>query len=122
MKKNYRSLFSDDKGEVRLITKTLSFEEMFHMVIGPIRHYGKADTIIVETLLDLIKTLGYLDRMEKQQIEFLNKYLLTIMLDANESIPNKTDWGIIQRKVSELLSIGDYFYSATEREEEVSEI
>ena len=110
MQKSRNDLFLGDDGKVRLITRPVSFDELFYMVISPLRFYGKADVLVMASLLELLKVLAYLDREQKLYKNTLNKHLKMIILDAGRSITNKTDRDVLKNAVYELMSVHGYFY------------
>ncbi|WP_207496914.1 DUF2254 domain-containing protein [Aridibaculum aurantiacum] len=54
------NVYKDDEGKVRIVTNTLSFEEIFDKSILPIYDYGKKDRVVMDALKYMISQLMYI--------------------------------------------------------------
>ncbi len=54
----------DDKGNTRIVTKQISFDELFDCAVLPIWDYGKKDRMVQNALCHMLKQLEFIDKEE----------------------------------------------------------
>lgn len=89
---------SDDDGQLRVIDKSVSFNELLYRYMSPIRGYGKADIIIIIKLLDCLSHLLYAD-IHGEHTASLIRHTKIIIDDADKAITNPFD----REKINEIV-------------------
>ena len=107
---DHSDVYYDENQNPRLIVKSLSFETLFSICIGPIRRYGRADLLIANKLLQSFKTLSHFDGKEKRYKRLLNEEAVSVIEGIKGSSSNNNDLGFIHARILEMnKSPEDYF-------------
>jgi uncharacterized membrane protein len=73
MYKKVKDAHADEEGTIRIITKEMSFEELFDMSVAPIWDYGKKDRIIQAAFRHLMAQLQLADT-EMRYVQLFNDW------------------------------------------------
>jgi len=98
----FSDVYYDENRNPRLIVRSMGFDTLFTICIGPIRRYGKNDLLVANKLLQSFKTLSYFDRTEARYKGFLNGLALSVVEDIKNSSPNGNDLGAIHDRIKEM--------------------
>jgi uncharacterized membrane protein len=104
-------VFTDKKGEVRLIVNKMNFEELLNTCITPIRQYGKKDLMIVKSLLELLKVIAQQDIHEKRYQHQVNEQAKTILEVSQSQEYSGIDKQVINAVLEDMTNqTKQYFY------------
>jgi uncharacterized membrane protein len=79
------AVFCDEKGTPRVVSKEMSFEEIFSRSVLPIWDYGRKDRLVQNALLRLVKQLQQVDT--KQQYQHIFRQLEADVRIAQKDLP-----------------------------------
>ena len=109
-KLEHSDVYYDEYQNPRLIIRSLGFESLFELCMGPIRRYGKGDLLIANTLLRSFSSLSYFDREEKRYKRLLNDEAASVIEGMKGSRSNEGDRGFLQGRILEMNeATEDYF-------------
>ncbi|MFT2007771.1 DUF2254 domain-containing protein [Pontibacter sp. 13R65] len=92
----------DEEEKARVWVPKVNFDELCRNCLGPIRLYGKGDTVIVARLLFLLKTLLYKASKSPGRIKSIQQHTQQLLIDASEVITNKVERLNLNRLVTEM--------------------
>lgn len=101
MLKTDHSLISED-GVVYARERAVHFEELLYNLLASLRTYCKQDIVVVQKLAKMFIYLQEQEAKENSYYEILNKEAERLLLDARQSIDNKTDQDVIEKMAKEL--------------------
>lgn len=97
-------LRQDQEGKLRLVTRTLNFEEMTHAIFDQIRMYGASTPDVLLKLLGVIADVTPMLRREQDR-QVLIAYVQIIGEDGEREIANGADRARVINQVHETLRI-----------------
>lgn len=91
MKLTDEKVIYDKEGAGRIRFEHETFQDLYTMCLGPIRHFGKKDSVVVLKLLSLLHSLLHLVSSYPHLKPVLCEEALQLLHDADENISNPGD-------------------------------
>lgn len=88
----------DDKGEVRLLVRTVTFAAMVELTFHQIRHYGAGDALVVVRMIDALTEVAAVTSGERHVV--LWRYVWMIKRSADHALADPQD----RQQVNECLT------------------
>jgi uncharacterized membrane protein len=107
----HSDVYYDDSHSPRLIVKSLSFETLFNICIGPIQRYGKEDLLVANKLLQSFQTLSYFDRKDEHYKRLLNEHAVSVIEDIKNSSSNDSDLRFLHARILEMNQAPKGYFS-----------
>lgn len=82
-------VFKDEDGKPRLYLKPHTFQDIFTTVFHPILNYGKSDSQILATFLEILGQLHILDGQRNEHRDFFLQHLDLLRATVNQHIENQ---------------------------------
>jgi uncharacterized membrane protein len=98
----HSDVYYDENQNPRLIVRSLSFETLVNLCIGPIRRYGRNDLLIANKLLQSFKTLSHFDRNERRYKRLLNEQAVSVIAGIKGSSSNDNDLRFLRGQIQEM--------------------
>lgn len=104
MEMHENQFIADADGQLRIINKLISFDELLYRYLSPIREYGKSDVFVVARLLECLKRLLYADIHGKYTAS-LTHHAKIILDDTTETLMNPFDRSKINESIADINSL-----------------
>lgn len=95
-------VFKDEDGTPRLYLKPHTFQDIFSTVFHPILNYGKGDSQVLATFLDILAQLRILDGQRNEHREFFMQHLVLLEELINQHIENQITRTILLAKIEQV--------------------
>lgn len=109
-KTDIRAVYYDSNNRPRLIVRTMSFESLFNICIGPIQHYGKGDLAVSLRLLRCFSTLAHFDSEEQRHRTLLNERATSVIREIKNSGRDRDDFDLIDSLIDEIHHEQDGYF------------
>lgn len=100
LKTDHSYLF--EEGTVHARERVVHFEELLYNLLASLRTYCKQDIVVVQKLAEMFIYLQKQEAKDKSYYRTLDKEAERLLLDARQSIDNKTDQDMIEKMAKEL--------------------
>lgn len=94
--------YISEKGTVFARERAVHFEELLYNLLASLRTYCKQDIVVVQKLAKMFIYLQKQEAKEGSYYKTLDKEAERLLLDARQSIDNKTDQDVIEKMAKEL--------------------
>ncbi len=94
--------YFDSDGNLRIIQKNDTFDDLLYNYMTPIREYGKKDVNIILKLLTCLEALIQKEKGKKRYLPVFHKHVGIIKEDADNNISNRIDREKINTVIEEL--------------------
>ena len=100
--KNY---VADEDGNVLVVFKNPSLEELLYLNLTPIREYGKGDANVMINLLESLKNLAYTDKGDRKYQPVLSKYIKSMVASCRGNIDNDLDIEQLNKVIEQINNL-----------------
>jgi uncharacterized membrane protein len=83
LKHRIPNVITDDKGRPRIITKEISFQELFTCSVLPIWDYGKKDRLVQNGVIHLLNQLQTIDK-KSEHINLFTQFMKEVKVQQKE--------------------------------------
>ena len=104
-------VYYDSSKRPRLIIPSVSFEVLFNLCIGPIRHYGKGDLAVARHLLTSFRTLAHFDQRKRRYQALFSQHAASVVEGIKDTTSNKNDHDSVNLLIEGMNKEHEGYYS-----------
>ncbi len=109
---------ADDDNNVRLEVRKIGFEDLLHLTVRPIRHYGKQDVSVARALLGLFLVIGQADCQQQKFRSALNQHANAVLTGVKKALIVPSDAESLNSRLVKMLEIEPPYFDLQRMEAE----